>query len=110
MASLFSTLATTAGAWTRANPNYPTIAGAMGHTAVHNRSTAGTSLAGVAVHTPTVIAFQLSSDPHRIYIGYHPTHFPGDIHNATPFDNLVMVLVGDNIDTAMGLVLEAGTF
>ena len=110
MASLFSSLATTAGAWNRPVSNYATIAGSVGHGSASNRDAAMTALSGVTVHSPTVLAFQLNSDPHRIYIGYHPTIFVADIHNPTPFDNHILVLVGDDLDTAMGLVLNSTTF
>ena len=110
MASLFSTLATTAGAWARSNPDHGTITAAVGHGAGANRAAAIQAVTASTLHSPIVVAFQISTDPHLIYLGYHPQLFVSDIHNVTPYDNNVMVMVGDNLDTSMGLVLPADTF
>ena len=110
MAALFSTLTTTAEQWTRPNPDCGTLSNTLGHAAGSNRAAASAGLVNSAVHSPIVVAFQLTADPANIYIGYNPTVFPGDLHNATPFDGLVHVMVGDDVETAMGMVLEAATF
>ena len=110
MAALFSTLTTTVEQWTRPDPDHRTLSNTLGHAAGSNRAAASAGLVNSAVHSPIVIAFQLTADPTNIYIGYNPTVFPGDLHNATPFDGLVHVMVGDDVETAMGMVLEAATF
>ena len=110
MAALFSTLATTAEQWTRPDPDHGTLSNTLGHAAGSNRAVTAAGLVSSAVHSPIVVAFQLTVDPTNIYIGYNPTVFPADLHNATPFDGLVHVMVGDNVETAMGMVLEASTF
>ena len=110
MAALFSTLATTAEQWTRPDPDCGTLSNALGHTSGNNRAVTAAALVNSAAHSPIVLAFQLSADRDNIYIGYNPTLFPADPHNATPLDNHVHVMIGDDIETAMGMVLEANTF
>ena len=85
MAALFSTLATTAGQWSRPDPDYGTLTGTLGHAAASNRTVAAAALVNSAAHSPIVVAFQLTADREKIYVGYNPTLFPADLHNPTPF-------------------------
>ena len=110
MAALFSTLATTAEHWTRHIPNHASLTAVLGNASASTRTEAASSLVSNAAHSPTVVAFQLTTDPTNIYIGYHPTAFPADLHNATAYDNGVLLMVGDDIEHAMGMVLQADAF
>ena len=102
MASLFSSLAVEAAKWHRHRPPYADIDNAIGHGVGATRADAARALVNTTSHTPTVIVFQLSNDPTNLYVGHNPTFYNADIGSATNYDNHVMVLVGDNIPTAVG--------
>ena len=76
MAALFSTLATTAGQWSRPDPDYGTLTGTLGHAAASNRAVAAAALVNTAAHSPVVVAFQLTADREKICVGYNPALFP----------------------------------
>ena len=111
MASLFSTLATTAGQWNHPSPNCATLDTTIGHGAATIRTNAAAALAISAAHSPPQWPF--SSPP--IVSGSTldttlSTSFPANLHNATPCDNLVHLMVGDDLNTAVGMALDADTF
>ena len=110
MASLFSSLTVEAAKWHRHRPLYTDIDTAIGHGSGATRADVARALVNTTSHTPTVIVFQLSDDPTNLYIGHNPTFYNADIGSATNYDNHVMVLVGDNIPTAVGWVLEDNAF
>ena len=66
MASLFSTLATTAEHWNRPAPHYPTIANTLGDGAAVNRAGAAAALVNASHHSPAVVAFHLGNENHNI--------------------------------------------
>ena len=104
MASLFSTLVGEDDKWNQPDPDYTAIDAVLGHAAATNRADAALALVNTAVHTPTVFLFQLTAEPTNIYVGHSPTFFSADLTNATPFDNNVMALIGDDIAHAVGSV------
>ena len=56
------------------------------------------------------MAFTLSDEADTIYIGHSLMKFPADILNATLYDNLIVALVGDDLATAVPVVLPTEAF
>ena len=56
----------------------------------------GRSLVLHATRSPVVLAFISTSDPDRIHFGHSPTLYPPIAGDATPFDNQLVLLVGDD--------------
>ena len=110
MAALYSRIASNAALWSRHEPDYAAQLAVVGPAAASDRATTSTAIVNANAHSPTVVAFMLNADPTKIYIGHSPTRFPADMIEATPFDDHVMVLVGDDLDEASPVVIPAEAF
>ena len=105
----FSTLLGTADLWEDPTPNYVAIDAAVGVASAGNRNAVRQSLLNVAARTPTAIAFLLDSGPGFIYIGHSPALHPAGIGDAAPFDDHLIVMVGDDPSNITGVPLQHET-
>ena len=106
----YSDLVADAAHWTNHDPDYAALLGAVGAGAGADRADAARSLVNMAVHTPTVIVFRVNGDNDNIYVGYNPTFYPTDVTHATPFDNLVVMGLGNCIERSLPIVMHANMF
>ena len=107
--ALFSTLASNAGLWPNHDPPYADIMAALGSgTASRNEAMSG--VVGLATRTPIVVAFVITGDEDHVYVGHSPMTFPTDPLATTPFDGRVVVLVGDDVGSAVPMVLPPEHF
>ena len=107
--SLFSTLASNAALWPSHDPPYADIMAALGSgTASRNEVMSG--VVGLATRTPIVLAFVIHGDEDHVYVGHSPMTFPNDPVSTTPFDGRVVVLVGDDVGSAVPMVLAPEHF
>ena len=75
--------------------------GAAGNTRHVNRAI----LCGASLRSPVVGAFMLPGDA-SIYIGHSPSEYAPDALQASPFDNALVVLVGNDLTSVTPLVLH----
>ena len=73
-------------------------------------STLFSDVVATAAHSPTVLAFAIAGDSNHIHVGYAPSLFPGDLAVSTPFDDQVVVLVGDDLTLAVTIALPDNAF
>ena len=67
-------------------------------------------LCGASLRSPVVGAFMLPGDA-SIYIGHSPSEYAPDALQASPFDNALVVLVGNDLTSVTPLVLhESSTY
>ena len=107
---LFSDIVDDDDLWDNPSPDYTTLMGLVGHGTNADRNACARSLIGINQHSPTVVGFQLDGDQDHIYIGYNPTFFPTDPTSTTPFDDHVMIFIGNNLNDAMPMVFEDAGF
>ena len=113
--ALASALYADATKWTDHDPDYGALMAVLGGgTAAAPSATsapnAARGLLNTAVRTPTALAIVLQDQPGYIYVVHSLTSFPANVAEATGYDNLIVGLMGDNINTALPLVLPAGMF
>ena len=91
--------------WTNPNPDHATLLTTVGAGAATNSTDTARHLVNIATRSPTMLAFVLEGDEDHIHVGYNPTFYPAEIGHATPYDNLTVVFVGNNLATATPVVL-----
>ena len=97
--------------WENHNPDYTPVVDLVGAPSANNHSQVATTILGLAARTPTVLLFQIAGEDDYVYIGHTPTRFPEDpLDNANPFNDKVVVLVGDDLASAVPVVLPVAAF
>ena len=96
-----------ADAWEAPNADYVAINASLGPDSALNRTQASTGIANLSTRTPIVVAFLLSANPDRIYLGHTVVAiYPGDPLATTPVDNSFIVLVGSQAESCIALALH----
>ena len=110
---LFSTLLGDVAQWDNPNPHYNVLMTKVGH-ADHpdalNSTAAAVMTVNLAQRSPVAIAFIVEGDDDHVHVGHSPSVYPADPSNPSPYDNLVVVLVGDDVNSAIPVVLPALSF
>ena len=110
---LFSTLLGDAAQWDNPDPYYTLLMTKVGH-ADHadclNSNSSAVLTVNLAQRSPVAIAFIVEGDDDHVHVGHSPSIYPADPSNASPYDNLVVVLVGDDVNSAIPVVLPAISF
>ena len=101
----YSDVVADANNWVDVNPDYAVLLASVGGGANTDRNVAKTHLVNLATQSPTLLAFVLNGDPAHIQVGCAPSSFPVTIGFPTFFDNRVVVLVGNDVSTAVAVVL-----
>ena len=67
-------------------------------------------LINLSQRSPVTVAFVVKGDEDHVHVGHSPSMYPADPTSVSPFDNLVVVLLGNDINSATPLVLPASSF
>lgn len=110
MPNLYTDIINDDDQWSTPNPDHATVLATMDGSAAADRPTAMAFANNLAVHSPTALAFVLTGDPDYIYVGWGPTVFPANPSNATGYDGHTLVMLGNNIDTALPVCLPDECF
>jgi hypothetical protein len=108
--SLFSDVLGDAGHWDSYQPDHALLLATVGAAVATPGPQVSRAILNTASHSPTVLAFVLAGDAEHIHVGYAPSLYPQDLAVATPFDNQVVVLVGDDINLSVPIVLPDDAF
>ena len=106
----FSDLLVDPDRWDASNPAYDEILAVVGAGAATNSANTARAVVNLSIRSPVAIAFVITGDEDHIHVGHTPTLFPQDITSNTPYDNNVVVLVGDKVDACVPLVLPDAAF
>ena len=96
--------------WEAADPDYLGLLNVVGGAANTSHSHTALAILNTATRSPVCLAFILADEANTIYIGHSIMKFPGDVLNAIPYDNHIVVLVGDDLATAVPVVLPNEAF
>ena len=107
MANLASALCADASLWIDPLPDHIALDNAMGGPSNTDARGAKAAMTQLAYHSPVALAFQLDADLDHIYVGHSPSIFPADPLHPTPFDNLCVLILGDDITNANPICLRA---
>ena len=107
---LYSNIVNNADLWDQHDPDHGVLMGVVGGGAATNQTDTARHIVNTATRSPTMVAFILTGDEDHIHVGYNPTFYPAEVGNATPFDDLAVVFVGNNLVTATPVVLPAEAF
>ena len=109
--TFFSALYTDAAKWNEPAPDYTFYSTRVGGAATRggglDRAATITTLANLATHSPTMVAFVPDNDQDVIYVGHSLTLYPSDPANVLPFDDSVVVLVGNDPGSCQPMVAIA---
>ena len=96
--------------WIEANPSYTEILDVVGAGANNNSNTCKTAILNLAQRSPLTVAFILNGDPDHIHVGHTITAFTNDPLRACPYDDHVVVFVGDDLASAAPVLLPTDSF
>ena len=96
--------------WEAADPNYLGLLNVVGGGANTSHSDTALAILNTSARSPVCLAFILADEADTVYIGHSLMKFPGDILHVTPYDNLIVTLVGDDLATAVPVVLPSEAF
>ena len=80
------------------------------NSAAANRATCATNIMNLADRSPTVMMMVIASDPDNLYMVHSPARYPAWPGSATPFDNLIVAILGDNHASTVAVVLPSDAF
>ena len=109
-ATLFSALYGDATYWDDPDPDYATLLGTVGGAAGTSWPATRDALMNIAARSPVTLAFVVEGDEDFIYIGHSPSIYPADLLDVTPFDNHMVVLVGNDSAAATPVILPPAAF
>ena len=88
--------------WASPDPAYVNdLVPLIGDAATVNRTEWVRNICNIAIRSPTVLAYVNHNDADYIYVAHAPSVYPADPSNATPFDNLLVMLQGSNSNVAL---------
>ena len=94
--------------WVDHRPDYAALLAIVGAAAgTADRAAAAKALVNQGKHSLVVVAFTLRGDDEHIYIAHSPSGYASDPLNPTNFDGLVVVLVGNDLQTAYPVTIPA---
>lgn len=64
----------------------------------------------LAQTSPIAFAFQLHDETSQVYVGYNPTFYPAVPGSVTPYDTSLILLVGNDLETATPVALPTAAF
>ena len=105
-----SDLVANAGLWEAHRPDYATLLGAVGGAAATDHAACQRSLCNIAQRTPSVLAFVIQGDDDAVHVGIGMSVFPGDPAHATPYDDHMTLLNGNDINNSVPIVLPDISF
>ena len=96
--------------WIDANPDWTQVLTLVGPGAAANAADAKKTVLNMAQRSPVTIAFTLTGDPGHIHIGHTVSTFTNDPLNASPYDDHLIVFVGDDLASAAPVLLPGDCF
>lgn len=105
-----SNLYNTTDKWGIPAPDYVTLLGHVGSATTANRADCTRTIINLSARSPITLAFVIAGDADHIHVGHSPSMFAGDPTDVTPFDDLMVLLVGDDLTTSVLVVLLANAF
>ena len=105
-----STYYGTATHWEQPNPDYLAHLNAVGGGTANDTGMVSLAMGNMATRSPVVIGFVLEDDPNYIHVGHSPQYFNPDPTNTTVYDEHIMVLVGNDLNTSVPLVISNAQF
>lgn len=108
--SLVSDLFVEPGHWLEHTPDWGVLQNTFSAASGQDANQIRRHLVNLNHRSPTTVVFCIVGDPDHIYACHTPTLFPGNPAAATPFDDLCVVLLGDDIDAATTNVLPGNCF
>ena len=96
--------------WGAAGPDYLGLLNVIGGGANTSHSDTALAILNTSTRSPVCLAFILADEANTVYIGHSLMKLPGDILNVPPYDNHVVALVGDDLATAVPVVLPSEAF
>ena len=96
--------------WDAPDPDYTTVRTLLSHRAT-TQPAAMQGLINVSLRSPLAVAriIHRSNEDH-IHIGHLPSLYPTEPGTTTPFDNHVVVLMGDTASSAVPVFLQDTAF
>jgi hypothetical protein len=108
--TLVSALYTDDTKWIEAAPAYDSILNVIGPASNANTATCKTTILNLAQRSPITIAFILKGDPEHIQVGHTLSPFSNDPLRASPYNDHVIVFVGDDLTSAAPVLLPNDSF
>ena len=99
-----------ASLWESHDPDYPQLLTTVGGAVATSRADTLRAVVNIAERSPVAVAFVLQGDEDFIHIGHSPSIYPADPLVERPWDGRCVVLVGDDLATAVPVVLEPDAF
>ena len=99
MPSLHSDIIDNDAHWAQPNLDHAAALAVVGIASATNADATRLALTNLSVRTPTVLAFTLANEPKSICCGCNPTLHPADIANVAPFDNKMILFIGDDLNS-----------
>ena len=94
--------------WTAHRPDYAALLNIVGPAAgAADRTGAAKALVNQAKRSPVVVALTIHGDDEHIYVAHSPSEYASDPLNGTNYDGLVVVLVGNDLQTSYPVAIPA---
>ena len=100
-----STLLGDTAQWDSHAPAYGPLMVLMGHVAPATQSSQADAprlLINLTQRSPFVVAFVVKGDEDHVHVGHSPTMYPADPTSVSPLNNLVIILLGNDVDSTTG--------
>ena len=108
--TLFSDLTQQPNHWEEPTPSYVVLTGAVGGGSASNRADTAEAILNTSQRSPILIAFVVGGDEDYIHVGHSMSKYPASLGANTPFDNHHVVLVGNDLTSAVPVVLPIEAF
>ena len=96
--------------WLDANPDWTQVLNLVGPGSAANTAEALKSAMNMAQRSPITVAFVLAGDPDNIHVGHTLSAFNNDPLNGCPYDDHIILLVGDDLASAAPVLLPNTSF
>ena len=96
--------------WDDPAPDHAALLAAYGGGAAATGPATYQGVLNTAARSPVAILFKVTGDVGHIYVGHSLTRFPAQVGANTPFDDLAVVLLGDDLTAASPVCLPAGAW
>ena len=104
----YSDLFNDAAKWAVPDPAYVNdLIPLIGETNAVNRADWVRNVCNISIRSPTAVLFVNGNDAEHLYVTHSPTVHPAHPGNATPFDNLMILLQGNTSDQVLPLCFGA---
>ena len=104
----YSDLFNDAAKWAEPDPAYVNaLIPLIGETNAVNRADWVRNICNISIRSPTAVLFVNGNDADHLYVTHSPTVYPANPGNATPFDNLMILLQGNSSDQVLPLCFGA---